>query len=346
VTIRGDGTVNYSGNRFVSVSGEHSAQIAPEVALELLDRFRSANFFALKNEYRAGVTDNPTYCVEVRVGSAKKSVTDYVGGWVGMPAVVTELEETIDKAADSARWVTASSQTLDAMLEAGIAPASPEAGRILHRAVAEANADAERELLAMGVPTNVESTPKEAMEVWMPSRPLLEDVSYYAANEKSRKEVISALLENTAVRRDRDSMQNALGNAVAEGQVEIARMLIAAGADPQGLFQTRYNADKPADETYLMRAVESGVWSMIDDALSRPHDIHAIDHEGRSALGMVIWTSPPHEDIFPIVDKLIAAGAGKKELDHALVDACDREDWRNGLIARGANPQVCANAGK
>jgi hypothetical protein len=98
---------------------------------------------------------------------------------------------------------------------------------------------------------------------------------------------------------------------------------------------------QPPDETFLMRAVESGVWSMIDDALSRPHDIHAVDHNGRSALAMVIWTSPPVEDIFPIIDKLLSNGAGKKELDRALADACDRSDWRNGLVSRGADPQIC-----
>jgi hypothetical protein len=80
---------------------------------------------------------------------------------------------------------------------------------------------------------------------------------------------------------------------------------------------------------------------MIDDALSCPHDIHAVDHDGRSAISMVIWTSPPVEDIFPIIDKLIADGAGKKELDRALADACERPDWRDGLITRGANLRVC-----
>ena len=145
-----------------------------------------------------------------------------------------------------------------------------------------------------------------------------------------------------SVRANKPDLQRALGKAASEGQVEIVRMLIAAGADPQASFQDTYNADqKPADQTFLMRAVESGVWSMIDDALSRPHDIHAVDHDGHSALAVVVWTSPPVEDIFPIVDKLIADGADKKELDRALADACDRAEWRDGLVARGADLQIC-----
>ena len=84
-------------------------------------------------------------------------------------------------------------------------------------------------------------------------------------------------------------------------------------------------------------AVEPGVWSIIDDALARPHDIHAMDHDGRFVLAMIISTSPPVEDIFPIVDKLLADVAGQKELDRDLTDACDRPEWRDGLAARGAD---------
>lgn len=343
VTVHGDGTVKYEGNSFVSIEGQHTAEIAPEAAQALFDRFREANFFGLKDEYVAGVTDNPTYRLTVAVGLKKKSVTDYVGEWEGMPAVVSELEEAVDEVADSARWVTASSQTLEAMREAGIAPSSLEATRILHRAVAEGKAGAVRELLALGVPTDVENKP----EGWWPSTgSLLDDVTYYRADARSRRDTVAALLESQAVREDKKSIQNALGNAVIEGQTQIAQMLISAGADPKGLFGDRYNADRPADQMYLMRAVQSGVWSMIDDALSRPHNVHAVDHEGRSALSMVIWTSPPREDIFPILDKLIADGAGKKELDRALLDACDRDEWRDGLIARGASPTVCADPKK
>ena len=347
VTIHGDGTVSYKGNWYVSIEGEHTAHVSPEAAHQLLDRFRSANFFALKSEYRAGVTDSPTYCLELVIGSRRKAITDYVGQWVGMPASVTELEDAVDQTADSARWVTASSNTLEAMHDSGISPDSKVGSRILLRAVLYGKPQAVRELFAAGVPTSRESKSKGVVEIGTPPGFLLENAGYYSDDPKSREEVIAVLLENPSVRADRQGLQRALGKAAAAGQLDVARMLIAAGADPQALFQDPESGDeKPFDQTYLMCAVESGVWSMIDDALSRPHDIHAVDHDGRSALAMVIWTSLPVEDIFPIIDKLLAADAGKKELDRALVDACDRSDWRDGLIARGANSQICTNQNK
>ena len=342
VTIRGDGTVSYKGGWYVSIDGERTTHVSPEAALQLLEKFRKANFFSLKNEYRAGVTDNPTYCLELVVGARKKVITDYVGEWVGMPAAITELEDAVDQTADSARWVTASSRTLEAMSDAGISPTSKQANIILHRAVIYGKADAVRDLLSAGAPITGESKPKGVIEMWSPSGSLLDDIANYRGDSTSRKEVIAALLADSDVRANKPDIQRALGKAAAEGQIEIARMLIAAGADPQASFQDTYNADeKPADQTFLMRAVESGVWSMIDDALSRPHDIHAVDHDGRSALAIAIWTSPPVENILPIVDKLIADGAGKKELDLAVADACDRSEWRDGLVARGADPQIC-----
>ena len=72
-----------------------------------------------------------------------------------------------------------------------------------------------------------------------------------------------------------------------------------------------------------------------------PNDIHALDGQGRSALGHVVWSAPPAEDIFPLVDRLLAAGAGKAELTRTLADACDSPQWRDGLVKRGANPTVC-----
>lgn len=157
VTILGDGTVSYKGSGYVSIEGVHAAHVTPDAARQLLLKFRKANFFSLKNEYRAGVTDNPTYCLELVVGSRKKIVTDYVGAWVGMPATVNELEDAVDQTADSARWVTASSQTLEAMRDAGLSPSSNQANKILHRAVIYGKSDAVRDLLAAGVPTAGES---------------------------------------------------------------------------------------------------------------------------------------------------------------------------------------------
>src|SRR5262249_36986494 len=145
------------------------------------------------------------------------------------------------------------------------------------------------------------------------SMSLLTEASFIRDRE-SQQEVFKALLQNVEVRADKAGIQDALGRAAGDGDVELARTLIAAGADSTQLSRGTYQSESKRDQTYLMRAAASGVWEMLDDALSRPHDIHAVDRQGRSAVGHVVWSAPPAEDIFPLVDRLVAAGASKQEL--------------------------------
>lgn len=66
----------------------------------------------------------------------------------------------------------------------------------------------------------------------------------------------------------------------------------------------------------------------------------AVDSEGRSAIAHVVWSAAPMEDVFPLIDRLLAAGAGKQELNRALADVCDKPQWVDGLVKRGADSKV------
>ena len=95
----------FSRSDGVLLSGVHTDKIDPKIVSDLVERFRDANFFSLKDEYVAEVTDNPTYSLTIDTGTRSKTVVDYVGDEVGMPAVVTELQQAVDLAAGTARWV-------------------------------------------------------------------------------------------------------------------------------------------------------------------------------------------------------------------------------------------------
>ncbi len=129
LTVRGDGLVQfdtgndhfrgsaaevhleYNGHN-VLLPGPHTARIDPLIVAKLLDRFQAAHFFGLQNEYSYGATDASTQKLTVRVGSASKSVTDYIGTMAGMPQEVRDLEDAVDEAAGTARWVNGDEQTL------------------------------------------------------------------------------------------------------------------------------------------------------------------------------------------------------------------------------------------
>src|SRR3569623_1027478 len=129
VTVHGDGRVEfdtgddhftggvaevhleYNGHN-VLLPGRHTAHIDPVAVADLIDRFRAAHFFGLRKEYAYGATDASTQMLTVRIGTASKSVTDYIGTLAGMPQEARDLEDAVDAVAGAARWVDGHAQTL------------------------------------------------------------------------------------------------------------------------------------------------------------------------------------------------------------------------------------------
>src|SRR5690606_11229177 len=97
VTVRGDGTATYQGEAFVDVKGKHQYQVPVEEVAALVQSARDKNLWSMRHEYRAPITDNPTYQVIIRMGGESKEIIDYVGSRAGMPVVVSRFEDEIDR---------------------------------------------------------------------------------------------------------------------------------------------------------------------------------------------------------------------------------------------------------
>jgi hypothetical protein len=105
VSIMGDGQVAYTGRRFVGATGERHGVIPVSEVGALLAKFDAAHFDALQNSYRANVSDLPTYRVTLERDGHTKTVEDYGGLGAGMPHAVQDLEDEIDRVANTASWV-------------------------------------------------------------------------------------------------------------------------------------------------------------------------------------------------------------------------------------------------
>lgn len=105
IRISGDGAVTYNGERFVNVTGERTSTIPRANVERLLQRFDEINFMQLRDEYRAQVTDLPTYTVTLTRNGVTKRVVDYGGVSAGMPSSVRDLQDEIDRVANTAQWV-------------------------------------------------------------------------------------------------------------------------------------------------------------------------------------------------------------------------------------------------
>lgn len=102
VSTRG---IVFDGKAFVAAKGRHTDTVDPSAVRELAKKFVAADFYSMRDEYRAGVTDNPTYTLSIAIDGHKKQVVDYVGQWVGMPAAIVDLEDNVDALAHTERWI-------------------------------------------------------------------------------------------------------------------------------------------------------------------------------------------------------------------------------------------------
>jgi len=95
----------FDGEAFVAAEGRHTDTVDPSAVRELAKKFVAADFYSMRGEYRASVTDNSTYTLSISIDGHKKQVVDYVGQWVGMPAAIVELEDDVDALAQTERWI-------------------------------------------------------------------------------------------------------------------------------------------------------------------------------------------------------------------------------------------------
>ncbi len=111
VEISGDGSVVYDGVDCVAGKGRRTAAISRDAVKGLVARFRAAGYFALRDSYRAGVTDLPTAITSIAFDTSRKTVLDYGGAMVGMSPAVGRLEAAVDAAAGAERWISAGART-------------------------------------------------------------------------------------------------------------------------------------------------------------------------------------------------------------------------------------------
>ena len=106
IDIHGDGTVDYEGKCFVAVRGRRAAKISTQAVDGLFELFKSSDYFSLREEYESPATDLPTFITSISFDGHVKSVTDYYGVEMGMSDSVKRIERSIDKATDSALWIS------------------------------------------------------------------------------------------------------------------------------------------------------------------------------------------------------------------------------------------------
>jgi TonB family protein len=143
--ITGDGTIEYDGVGSVCVEGKHHGRISEEDVRALLQNFRTAKYFSLDDEYGGTATDSYTTVSSITIGGQKKRI-EYMDG---APLELSGLEDAIDTASHSRKWVSCNAETVPALRAEGINPRTYEQANaaLLVGATYYGNADAVRDLI-------------------------------------------------------------------------------------------------------------------------------------------------------------------------------------------------------
>jgi len=231
VEVRGDGTVTYNGQRYVNVEGTHTYRIPPGDVARLVESLRARDLWSLRPSYRAPITDNPTYTLTLDLGGQVKEIEDYVGRMVGMPVLVTEFEDEVDRVARSDTWVRLSQEAVTRLEAEDFDFTSAEGGRLLARAVAGKSRDdaAIARLIELGAPLRAEPGSDKSRFEPVPE-PILE-----AALSEQRTALIEPLLAKRVLltngQIDQAKLDAAFRAAIAGGRMEGVQRMWEAGGD-------------------------------------------------------------------------------------------------------------------
>jgi hypothetical protein len=314
VEVAGDGNIRYNGSNFVALRGTHRAKLEQQAIEKLYDQFRRVDFFWLQDGYRAPITDNPAYEIEISFDGHKKRVHDYVGLDVGMPDAVTNLEQAVDDAVDVERWTLGNKNTAPSLV----------AERWNFRSRSEANLgivaglaqygepEALRAVIALGAPVTGKSKSQLGF------RDHDQTTALNAAVQRDNVEILDIVLH--AARWSATDLGDALLEAAAYGRLSVVENLIEAGADPlytAAPVEQSYDNEWPGSTpSVLMSAARSGIPDVVERILKAGPNVNQRDDHGWTALHYAVrpdWRTyaqdPPERNPRQVVEHLIAAGA-------------------------------------
>ena len=104
VDLSANGVV-FDGYYFVAAPGRHALGIDPVQVRALAQKFVNDDFYSMEPKYEYGVTDNPTFTLSIDIDGHRKKVVDYVGDEMGMPEIISDLEDAVDSLAATNRWI-------------------------------------------------------------------------------------------------------------------------------------------------------------------------------------------------------------------------------------------------
>lgn len=330
----GDSEIHNAFNfPYVVAPGRHVDTVPLKSVDDLVDKFRRANFFALKDEYVAQITDNPTYVLEIDTGHGRKRVLDYVGREAGMPKVVTQLQDAVDQVAQTGRWVKGDDGLIDALQRESFDFRSDAAARMLLAAAEHGSDRTLLEFIRRGAPLERKAGTETYGAVI-----LLEAI------ENGRTPLFDALAkQGWLTRAKREDVHNAFAAFAAGCDPALVDAAIAAGIPVDATTSPSHDERMSADGAETALASLATDYNCDSDherlatakrLLENGADPNKHDGEGENAIFEV--------EQLALLNLLLASGADPKVIDKQGNSAVFGS-WNDEIVLRllqaGASPR-------
>ena len=247
VEVYGDGRVIYRGERYVDVQGKHEYRVPKEGVARLVESLRSKDLWSLRSEYHAPITDSATYLLTLDMGKQSRKITDYVGEMIGMPVVVSEFEDEVDKVARTDKWVHLTKESMGYLKAEGFAFDSQAGAELLARAMANHDTHDEEamlELIEMGAPLSVNG--ERQPEYFGAPGPLFETALRNHHGALLRPLVERGALDSSG-KRDQKNIDAAFRAAIEGGRLDAVKAVWSIGGSkphPALTFEDQSGDDK------------------------------------------------------------------------------------------------------
>jgi len=339
VEISGDGSVSYEGEGFTALEGVYRTRIPQDRVVGLIELFRTADFFSLHDRYIASITDSAEYSVSLTIGGQTKTVVDYIGQLDGMPDSVLALEEAIDRATETSRWVEGSAEAINILQARGVDFRSPQGAAMVADAAICCSVGYLRNVLARGAPLDQLIDPKGDAILWITATPA-----------KAR-----VVAEAIAARGTQSQKTQALSFAVIGDDSGIVHRLIADGAYPDGADDRRallVSAARNGGPAVMAELLKRRPRRQdLEDALAEAAHVGAVDNLRLLLKAGAAADSEDREGNSPlygagnaaVVEILLAAGADPKRKGsdgRTPLHGAERPDVAQALFAAGADVEA------
>lgn len=271
VTIANTGIV-YESHAFTVADGKHTDKTDPYAVRKLAKRFVDADFYSMSPRYAASTTQSnwsPTYTLSIDIDGHSTKVEDYVGQFVGMPAVITDLEEAVDDFARTSRWTEGAVGLVDLLKTEKYNFHTLEAQIVLKRAAVEGQTATVQQLLAAGVP--LQPLPAKPGGT---STPVFFDNATWLHAAALHPDTLQVLIDAKASQNDQNDKDLALAAAAADGNIASVHSLLAYGANPNADLKLilpeatlGFTLTNPTSSSILTEAAKSGNPDLIRELL-------------------------------------------------------------------------------